>query len=59
MIIYIVHYQYDCEVWFHRSLKEAKKQKSYCEYPNAVTINKIEVPRNKDGVIWAMSQVPR
>ena len=59
MIIYIVHDEYNALVYFHRNLRDAKKEKSYCGRPNAVTISKIDVPRNKDGVIWAMGMVPR
>ena len=59
MIIYIVNDEYNAEVYICRNLKEAKKTKSYCGRPKAVTIRKIDVPRNKDGVIWAMGCVPR
>ena len=59
MKIYIVHDEYNALVYFHRNLRDAKKEKSYCNVKGAVTINKIDVPRNKNGVIWAMRCVPR
>tara|TARA_R100000008_G_C3546351_1_gene147783 strand:+ start:784 stop:993 length:210 start_codon:yes stop_codon:yes gene_type:complete len=59
MIIYIVNDEYNAEVYICRNLKEAKRTKSRCWNPNAVRIKKIDVPRNKDGVIWAMRCVPR
>ena len=61
MIVYIVNDEHGANVWVHRNLKDAKKQRSLVDKDirGATPIRKVEFPRNKSGVIYAMSQVPR